>query len=242
MALNLNKVLQPIKNSISVQQIRFRSKINIGKPKPFHHERGKVMQFLTPFYPNPLKGKPLWEVCENINKKAAKTIEANPYETIIAREVLNWFNSSKMIAFFHKNSMNADDDFDFRVNLKRKNMYGKLYGKKVVQLALTNTVYAPVLELFCSPVVLVFSPDVNVTALHKVARKTTQLTLMAGILDGKLLSRKEFLEYGKMDLTSARAGLVSLLQNAGGNNLNKQLTYHQSSLITRLQQIGTTEN
>lgn len=44
-----------------------------------------------------------------------------------------------------------------------------------------------------------------------------------------------------MDLTTARVHLVQLLQNAGGNNLNQQLTHHQSILVDRLKQIGINE-
>lgn len=54
-----------------------------------------------------------------------------------------------------------------------------------------------------------------------------------------MLNKEDFLRYGKMDLTSSRVQLVQLLQNAGGNNLNRQLTHHQSTLVTRLKQIGT---
>lgn len=45
-----------------------------------------------------------------------------------------------------------------------------------------------------------------------------------------------------MDLTSAQVGLVSVLQSAGGNNLNRQLTHHQSTLVTRLEQISTSKS
>lgn len=44
-----------------------------------------------------------------------------------------------------------------------------------------------------------------------------------------------------MDLTTSRMQLVQLLQNAGGNNLDQQLTHHQSTLVARLKQIGTNE-
>lgn len=54
-----------------------------------------------------------------------------------------------------------------------------------------------------------------------------------------MLNKKDFLKYGKIDLTSARVHLVQVLQSAGGNNLNQQLTHHQSTLVTRLKQIGT---
>lgn len=44
-----------------------------------------------------------------------------------------------------------------------------------------------------------------------------------------------------MDLTTSRVHLVQVLQMAGGNNLNQQLTHHQSTLVARLKQIGTNE-
>lgn len=40
-----------------------------------------------------------------------------------------------------------------------------------------------------------------------------------------------------MDLTQARAGLVQTLQTGAGGNLCRQLTHHQSTLVTRLNQI-----
>ncbi|XP_051158422.1 39S ribosomal protein L10, mitochondrial isoform X2 [Leptopilina boulardi] len=239
---NCHLVLQTAQKSVSIQQIRFRSKINIQRPKPFHHERGKVMELLTPIYANPNKGKKLWEVCISAQKKDVKKYVAHPYEMIIAREILNWFNNSKMIGIFHMNSIKAEDNFNFQVRLKKHNMYTKNYGYTLMKLALTDTIYEPVLKLFLTRSALVFSPDVNVQALVQTAKKTPELTLLAGILNDKLLHRNEFLEYGKMDLTSARVGLVSVLQNAGGNNLNRQLTHHQSTLVTRLEQISTAKS
>lgn len=171
-------MLQPLQKSVSIQQIRFRSKINIQKPKPFHHERGKVMKFLTPFYARPDAGKELWEVCLSGKKVAKKEFEANPYQIIIAREVLNWFNSSKMIGVFHKNTLREDDAFDFKVRLKRSNMYAKVYGNRLATMALKDTVYEPVLKLFSADVMLVFSPDTNVNELVKIAKKTPELILM----------------------------------------------------------------
>lgn len=175
-------MLQTAQKSVSLQQIRFRSKINIQRPKPFHHERGKVMEFLTPFYANPDKGKKLWEVCLKGKKKEGNKSIANPYQIIIAREILNWFNNSKMVGFFHLNSIKAEENFNFQVNLKKHNMYAKVYGRRLMELAVKDTVYEPVLTLFSSPVLLVFSPDTHVNALVKTAKKTPEVILMGKIL------------------------------------------------------------
>lgn len=60
-------------------------------------------------------------------------------------------------------------------------------------------------------------------------------------MEGHVFKLEEFLKYGQMDLTSAQCALVQTLQNAGGVNLNRQLTHHQSTLVSRLDQIGTNE-
>lgn len=63
----------------------------------------------------------------------------------------------------------------------------------------------------------------------------------AGLLHGKLMNVNEFVKFGTLDLVTAQAGLVQVLRDASGGNLNRQLTHHQSTLVTRLKQIGTKE-
>lgn len=64
---------------------------------------------------------------------------------------------------------------------------------------------------------------------------------LGGVLEGHALDYDDFLRYGKMDITTAHLSLVQALQSAGGVNLNRQLTHHQTTLVSRLQQIGTNE-
>lgn len=146
-----------------------------------------------------------------------------------------------MIAFFHRNSMKQEDQFDLAVPLKRKNMYLKSYGATVMDLAVKDTQYKAIEPLYRQPFYVIFSPEENVSDLRKIIKKFPQIHLMAGILNGRLLSANEFLLYGQMDITMARASLVQILQNAAGNNLNQQITHHQSTLVSRLRQIGTSE-
>jgi len=50
---------------------------------------------------------------------AVESLE-NPYERILAREVLNWFNHSRFVAFFHSNPISADDRFKVNIMLKKQ--------------------------------------------------------------------------------------------------------------------------
>lgn len=179
------------------------------------------------------------ELCNKAEKTAKKEEEKyNPYQRIIAREVRNWFDNSKMVAICHQNSMASEDQFELAVPLKRANMYFKRYSSKIMRLALTDSPYAATMPLYSSQFCIVFGSDINVVAFEKIVKKFPQVILLGGILEGHVLNRNDFLRYGKMDLTSSRVQLVQLLQNAGGNNLNQQLTHHQSTLVARLKQIG----
>ncbi|KAG5306302.1 PAR3L protein, partial [Acromyrmex insinuator] len=227
-------------NTILYQQKRFRSKINIQKPKKPHYFRALVNEFLTPFYPIKNETKKLEELCYNARTaKKKEEIEYNPYQRIIAREVRNWFDNSKMIAICHQNSMTSEDAFELAVPLKKLNMYYKRYSNTIMKLALTDSPYTATMPLYSSQFCIVFGSDTNVAGFEKIIKKFPQVILLAGILEGQVLDKKDFLKYGKMDLTSARVHLVQVLQSAGGNNLNQQLTHHQSTLVARLKQIGT---
>lgn len=196
---------------------------------------------MTPFYPSPIKDKPLVELCQKVTNIKMREKEINPYQRIIAREVRNWYDNSKMIAICHQNSMTEEELFELKVPLKRANMYYKRYSKTIMRLALEDSPYAATLPLYSATFGVVFGSDTNVADFDKIVKKFPQVILIAGILEGRVLNKIDFLKYGKMDLTTSRAHLVQVLQMAGGNNLNQQLTHHQSTLVARLKQIGTNE-
>jgi len=167
-------------NTILYQQKRFRGKINIQRPRPTHFLRAMVNQFLTPYYPSPHQDKKLEELCYKAKKATNKYEENkyNPYQRIIAREVRNWFDNSKMIAICHQNSMSGEERFEFEVPLRKVNMYYKRYSKKIMKLALEDSPYAATLPLYSTHFSIVFGHDVNVAAFEKINRKFPQVILL----------------------------------------------------------------
>lgn len=241
MAQFLHKAFQiSLPNQILLQQKRFRGKINIQKPRKPHYTRGVFDKFLTPFYKNKNKDKTLLELCTK-PQEATRVKELTPYHDIIAREVRNWFDNSKMIAFLHKNAHSMEDQLDLAIPLRKKNMYLKSYSAEIMNLALKDSPYSAVKMLYSMPFYVVFCPENNVADLVKILKTSPFVILMAGILEGRLLNLNDFLRFGEMDITTARVSLVQVLQNAGGNTLNQQITHHQSTLVSRLQQISTNE-
>ncbi|XP_017888565.1 partitioning defective 3 homolog [Ceratina calcarata] len=226
-------------NQLLYQQKRYRGKINIRKPKIFFKKR-VLNELLTPFFVNPNEGKTLEELCLNANVSKTEK-ELGPYDKIIAREARNWFDTSKMVACLHVNSMSGLDKFDVQVPLYRANMYYKYYNPYLVRYIIKDSPYEGLAPLVSDMTAFVFSPEINVTALQKIIKKCRKMYTLGGMLEGKVLKFDDFLRYGTMDITTAQSGLVQVLQSAGGVNLSQQLTHHQSTLVTRLKQIGTNE-
>lgn len=177
-----------------LEQRRLKSKINIQKPRKPHYLRGVFEQFVTPYYePRPVL--PVHDLCSNIEdarRKKNATADVNPYEIIIGREVLNWFNNSRMIAFLHKNSISAEDEFDFAVQLRRENMFMKFYGIKIMEAGLKGTKYENVLELWGAPGKIIFCDESKVPQLLKIMKRTPQLVLMGKLINKYLKMRETF--------------------------------------------------
>ncbi|XP_066589190.1 large ribosomal subunit protein uL10m isoform X2 [Prorops nasuta] len=218
-----------------MQQKRFR-KLLVNKPNISHYERRLVEEFVTPIYEHPNTNKPWKDLCLKRGKNCKTEIDS-PYERLIAKEVRNWFDTSRMIVILHKNDMNMEYEMDIRIALKKYDMIMKHYNKRILHYAFEDSPYTTVTMLTNVNYAFIFSPTPNYINLKKVLKKFPKFVIMAGILEGRLLNLVELEKYGNMDIVSMRVQLVQCLQNAGGNHLNQQLSQHQTTLITRLKQI-----
>lgn len=136
---------------------------------------------MLPFYERKNEGKSLEELCTKGRKSQRQVDEKekyNPYQRIIAREVRNWFDESKMVAICHQNSITSEEQFEFEVPLRKVNMYYKRYNKKIMNLALTDSPYEASLPLYSTSFSLVFSPEVNVAAFEKIVKKFPNVILL----------------------------------------------------------------
>lgn len=209
---------------------RFRGKINIQRPRAPHYERARVLAITTPAYPK----KERYPCVELVGKEAKVNIK-NPYDKIIAKEVRNWLEHSQMVGLFHINPINADDHFKARVAFHKNNMQLKQYGKQIMHQAMENSKYEELIPLFGSSTCLVFSPiHKKVGTMLKLVKKIPQMHLVCGIVDNRLLSKNEFIDYSKMpDITTARAQFVGVL-NMAASQLVQNLESHQSNFVNIL--------
>lgn len=212
----------------SVITKRFRGKVNIQRPRPPHYERARVLAVTQPIYaPKPVNAKCLRDLDLEVKR------EVNPYEGIIAREVFNWFDKSQFIGIFHMNSVTQEELFKLRVELHRKNIALKSYGRRIIDMALTNTKYEHTLPLFETSFCVTFGPEAkSVKDVLKATKKVPQLILLAGVLENRIMSRTEINSYVALpSLQTAQAQLCNVLQSAGSSLVHNVLDGHQKQLV-----------
>ncbi|XP_037866604.1 large ribosomal subunit protein uL10m [Bombyx mori] len=212
---------------------RFRGKINIQRPRLPHFERQLLLDLSKPKYGPPKYTLPDFLLCDRGEKKNKTEID-NPFERILARECLEWFNTSKMIVFLHVNPITMEDKTPVYAALNKNKMYLRTYGKKIVSLATKGTRYEVVNELFTSHQNIIFGQPENAAKMFKILKKAPQLVVMAGVVQDRLLSKNELLEFSQLPtLDLARSKLCQVLDSAG-SGLVSQLNRSQQILVSHL--------
>lgn len=156
---------------------RFRGKINIQKPRKPHFERQLLIDLSKPIFGPPKHFLPEIVLCDAGSTRTKKEID-NPFERILAKECLDWFNTSKMVVFLHLNSITMEDKTPVYAALRKNNMYLRTYGKKIVGMATKGTRYEVVNQLFTSHQNIIFGQPENVGKLFKILKKAPQLVVM----------------------------------------------------------------
>ncbi|KAJ8934202.1 hypothetical protein NQ314_013519 [Rhamnusium bicolor] len=220
-----------------IQFKRFRGKINIQRPRPPHFERAKYLALTKPYFISPYKDKKPIELCKGVVDIRNKRDDGdNPFQRIIAQELYRWFTTSRLVVFYHLNPMNAEEQYKAYVLFKKQKMHFKKYGKKTLEMAVKGTPYEAVLDFYVSHNMTVFSPDPEINKMLNITKKFPQLILLAGIYEGKFMSKDELVKYSLIpNLQAAQASLLQTLNSAAGQ-LVSHLNSHQTTLISHLQE------
>ncbi|KPI98691.1 39S ribosomal protein L10, mitochondrial [Papilio xuthus] len=139
-----------------------------------------------------------------------------------------------MVVFLHLNSISMEDKTPIFAALKKNNMHLRVYGKKIVKMATTGTRYEVVNCLFNSHQNIIFGHPESADKMFKILKKAPQLVVLAGIIEDRLMSKNELVEFSKLpNLDMARSQLCGVLQSAA-SCLVGQLNQSQQTLVSQL--------
>lgn len=182
--------------------------------------------------------KCMLEVCKPIIKKnlmpdiqTCKKLQEiekiiHPYEQLLAKQFINEWNSSRMICFFHRNSLTKEENTLIRNMLFKQDMHLRHYNNSTVKLALQGTIYEAALNLVQSSSSYVFSAEPNVSKLLKVSKKMPQLILLAGIIDNQFLSREDLQNYSNLPSLEIMQSQICNTLMLSSTQMSTTLSHH----------------
>lgn len=222
--------------SVFVQAKRFRGKINVQKPRKPHFERALLFQAANPYYIKDESAKAKDLLCGHALGRVNKEVNGtNKLQVIYAKELLDKFKSSKLIAIYHKNPLSAEVEFNAYAAFHKINMDYKVYSKSTLELAIKDTPYQGILGMYVSQNALVFSKDPDIKKLLKVNKKFPQLIFLAAIYENNFLSKDDVVKLSSVgNIQTARAELVQTI-NCHSQQLVQLLDVNQQNLVSLLE-------
>lgn len=218
-----------------VQTFRHRSrKPNLRRPAIPHWQRAVVLKVTEPMYEDSMKDIHPAEICKQKEDKQKNIKQVNPFEQILARELLENVEKSKMVAIFHRNPMSSADLFAVRVQLSKIGMFYQHHNNSVAKLAFTGTKYEALLQLYQSHAATFTSDELRVAKLLKLQKKMSGVVLLAGVVEGRLMSVSDLQRYAALpSLSMLQSQLVGIL-NAPLQQFTQSLSHHQTELSVSL--------
>jgi len=228
-------------------QVRFRGrKINITKPHQPDWFRKRLLAVSKPEWDetNPIEDEPLnCQWVERLEEKARWDDHVNQLEKFYVLEMMDLFNSSQMIAFYHTNPIAKCNFRKAWQNGRRMGMELKKFNIRVGKYGLRGTKWENCLHFFHSfpgdinEQPILFSPDTKPKSLITFEKKVPQFHLIGAVIYGRILSRAQVLDLENVpDLTSQREQLVALL-GANQSKLVQLLGSNQQQLSSSLEQL-----
>merc|ERR1712051_85643 len=211
-------------------QIRFK-RVNIQKPRRPDWFRQQLLAVAAPRYspPQTIEERPEWK--EHINQ----------LEKFYVQEMVEMFEKSEMIAFFHTNPIKEADWRKAWQNGRRAGMELQRFQRRVGVAGLRGTKWENCLHFFMNfpgehTQPILFSPKTDPKKLLAYERKVPEFQLLAAVIHGRILSKAGVQELVTTpDLATLRAELSALL------TLNQRKTLsllgaNQQTLSTNLDQ------
>jgi len=226
-------------------QVRFKH-VRLRKPKRATWFRQNLLAISKPQWDCDEPIQDIWRSCEYAKKEEERIVwedHVNQLEQFYVREMVELFESSKMIAFFHANPMKRNTFRTAWQNGRRIGMELKEYHHRVGKAGLRGTPWENCLhfwfkfpgEMNLQPIL--FSPTLEPDKLLKYERKVPEFSLLACVVENRLLARKEVQDLVKLpSLEQSRAELTAILSHHQNTTL-RLLQANQQLLSTNLSQI-----
>ncbi|XP_032769219.1 39S ribosomal protein L10, mitochondrial [Rattus rattus] len=211
----------------TLQPVRHGSKAVTRHRRVMHFQRQKLMAITEYIPPRPAVSPR----CLPPPPKPPK--EESGLIRLLRRDIAAVFRDNRMIAVCQNVALSAEDKLLLRHQLRKHNIFIKVFPSQVLKPFLEDSKYQNLLPLFVGHNLLLVSEEPKVKEMVRILKSIPFLPLLGGCIDDTILSRQGFVEYAKLpSLDRLQGELVG-----GLTHLTAQTCYllqHQPVQLTSL--------
>ena len=134
----------------------------------------------------------------------------------LIKKLNSTFNNAGVVVVTHQSGLTVDESTDLRVKMREVGAKYQVAKNRIVKLALKDTKYENIIDLFSGPTTIAVSED-PVSApkiIFKFAKENDKLSIVGAGLDGKTLSVDEVKQLALLpSLDELRGKLVGLIKS-----------------------------
>ena len=134
----------------------------------------------------------------------------------LIKKLNSTFNDAGVVVVTHQSGLTVEESTDLRVKMREVGAKYQVAKNRIVKLALKDTKYENIIDLFSGPTAIAVSKD-PVSApktIFKFAKENDKLSIIGGGLDGKTLSVDEVKQLASLpSLDELRGKLVGLIKS-----------------------------
>ena len=134
----------------------------------------------------------------------------------LIKKLNSTFNNAGVVVVTHQSGLSVEESTDLRVKMREVGAKYQVAKNRIVKLALKDTKYENIIDLFSGPTAIAVSED-PVSApkiIFKFAKENDKLSIVGAGLDGKTLSVDEVKQLALLpSLDELRGKLVGLIKS-----------------------------
>ena len=134
----------------------------------------------------------------------------------LIKKLNSTFNEAGVVVVTHQSGLTVEESTDLRLKMREVGAKYQVAKNRIVKLALKDTKYENIIDLFSGPTAIAVSED-PVSApkiIFKFAKENDKLSIVGAGLDGKTLSVDEVKQLASLpSLDELRGKLVGLIKS-----------------------------
>ena len=134
----------------------------------------------------------------------------------LIKKLNSTFNNAGVVVVTHQSGLSVGESTDLRVKMREVGAKYQVAKNRLVKLALKDTKYENIIDLFSGPTAIAVSDDPvsSPKTIFKFAKENDKRSIIGGCIDGKTLSVDEVKQLASLpSLDELRGKLVGLIKS-----------------------------